>query len=238
MEDTGLLEKQNISLTFDKISNRYDIINSVISFGLDSFWRRKLKRFCPSSPFSLLDVACGTGKQVFSIAKNNPYLKEAKGVDLSEKMLGIAKSSNQILQNIDFLKGDAQNLQFDDAAFDIVTISFGIRNLPDPSQGLSEMFRVLKEGGKLLVLEHSVPKSSFIRSFYLFYLRKILPKIGGFLSKNPAAYSYLNKTIESFPSGKDFCDLLKNSGFNNVVTIGMTFGSVTLYIGHKIGSDS
>ncbi len=215
---------------FDHISPTYDRVNRVISLGLDRSWRQKVATFLPKKQnLEILDLATGTGDQILALLQSAASIQTITGIDLSQEMLRIAKEK---LPPVNLLHADAQHLPFQNQTFDAATFSFGIRNVPDPSRSLQEIYRVLKPSGKCLILEFSLP-SQPIRPFYLFYLRHLLPLIGGLLSRNRGAYSYLNQTIESFPYGPQFTSLMQQSGFSNIQQIKMCFGSVSLYVGEK-----
>jgi demethylmenaquinone methyltransferase / 2-methoxy-6-polyprenyl-1,4-benzoquinol methylase len=223
---------------FDQISPTYDKVNRILSCGLDRSWRNQLARHLPQrEKLSLLDSATGTGDQLFALMERSPHLESAVGIDLSTKMIDIARgklkkkeySSLVLLQ-----EASATSLPFANESFDCATISFGIRNVSDPLLALAENFRVLKKGGRLLVLEFSLPKNAALRALHLFYLRKILPHLGGWISKNREAYTYLNETIESFPYGDAFCALMEKAGFANVRAHPLTMGIVSLYCGDKV----
>jgi len=230
------LEKREISRVFDQIASTYDRTNHILSFGIDKLWRKRLLRELPRKINTLLDLATGTGDQIFSIFDKYPKIGKAYGVDLSSHMLAIGKDKlkkKKYEQKVSFIEEDAQNLSLEDESVDCVTISFGMRNMPDPTKCLDEMWRVLKPGGKALILEFSLPKSAPIRRAHLFYLRNILPKIGRLVSKHHRAYTYLNETIEAFPYGEAFCSLLKKSKFDSILSFPLTFGIATLYSAKK-----
>lgn len=229
------LAKESIETTFNHIASTYDRINRILSFGIDRLWRKSLcKKLPKDQPLNILDIATGTGDQAFEILKQRP-LASVTGIDKAEKMLELAKEKiqNTLQGSLHFLVADAAHLPFDDTMFDCITISFGIRNFADLAVSIQEMLRVLKKRGMLLILEFGHPKNSLVRFFYLFYLRTLLPKIGGFFSKHPKAYKYLNESIEDFPSGKDLCFLLEKHGFSKVTYHPLSFGIVNLYIGRK-----
>lgn len=216
---------------FDELSPVYDRINRILSFGMDRHWRARVAAFLPPQKnLKILDLATGTGDQALALIKSHASIHSIIGIDLSEAMLEIAK--RKIPSKMQFVHADAEKLPFKTMSFDATTFSFGIRNVSDPSKSLKEIYRVLKPKGKSLILEFSLPPQP-IRAFFLFYLRFVLPLVGGFFSKNTAAYRYLNQTIERFPSGKDFCFLMKEAGFVRLRQIPMNLGSVTLYIGEK-----
>lgn len=227
--------REEIWKMFDQICVTYDRINRFMTFGLDLFWRKQLSRFLPQDrPLYLLDGATGTGDQIFSLLSSKHLIKKAVGIDLSKEMLALAqKKCKGKESNVSFQEASLLAIPFEAEVFDCVTLSFGIRNVTDVNLALQECFRVLKSGGRLLILEGSLPTHCVFRMLFLFHLRCILPLIGRLISKNKNAYRYLNKTIETFPSGQAFSALLKNAGFAKVALHPMTFGSVTLYIGEK-----
>ena len=228
--------KENISELFDQISSTYDLTNKILSFGMDKLWRRAVTKKVPSKPNQIaIDIATGTADQIIDLFRS-PSIKKCYGIDLSKKMLLIGQKKlirKGLLENVHLRLADAQNLPINDQSCDLATNSFGLRNLPDPLKGLSEMYRVLKPAGVALILEFSLPSSVFVRPFYLTYLRHILPKIGGLLSKNAKAYPYLNKTIESFPFGSTFLQLMKQAGFKRCKQFPLTLGIATLYQGMR-----
>ena len=219
---------------FNRISPSYDRINRILSLGMYQNWRHSVAAHLPKKPaIRLLDLASGTGDQLIACLESGASINEAVGIDLSEEMLRIAKekiTAKSYKNKVSFLTADAEQIPFADASFDAATFSFGIRNVSDPLLSLKQIKRILKPQGKCLILEFSMPKQPF-KPFHLFYLRHILPRIGGWLSKNPDAYRYLNQTIETFPSGKAFCSLMETAGFSSIKTVPMALGAVTLYVG-------
>lgn len=230
------MEKQDSWKMFNQIAKTYDRINRILSFGMDQSWRRKVSQNLPAKKnLRLLDLATGTGDQLLSLFENGASIYKASGIDLAKDMLIIAKEkiSLKLYQDkIDLICADAQKLPFGDNTFDAATFSFGIRNVPNPLLSLQEIARTLKPQGKCLILEFSLPPKP-IRGPYLIYLRHILPRIGRFMSREPSAYAYLNKTIETFPSGNAFALLMKQASFNKITLHPMALGAVTLYIGTK-----
>jgi demethylmenaquinone methyltransferase/2-methoxy-6-polyprenyl-1,4-benzoquinol methylase len=163
-------------------------------------------------------------------------MAEGVGIDLAEKMLEIGrqKIANQNLQDkLSLSTGDAADIPFPESSFDAVTMAFGIRNLEHTIEGLREIYRVLKPEGRAIILEFSLPESYFLRGLYLFYFRRLLPKIGRVISGDSYAYRYLNETVETFPFGEDFCNLMINAGFSDVKATRLTFGIATVYHGNK-----
>ena len=221
---------------FNQISSTYDRINRILSLGMDHGWRKKVAQNLPAKKnLRILDLATGTGDQLISLFENGVSIQKASGIDLAKDMLAIAKekiAQKLYKDKIDFFHVDAQKLPFADKTFDAATFSFGIRNVPNPLQSLQEIYRTLKPQGKCLILEFSLPPQP-IRGAYLIYLRYILPRIGAFFSKSQNAYSYLNQTIETFPSGDAFALLMKQASFNKIAIHPMALGAVTLYVGVK-----
>jgi demethylmenaquinone methyltransferase / 2-methoxy-6-polyprenyl-1,4-benzoquinol methylase len=237
MGDLMELSKKNVWMMFDAICESYDRVNRVLSLGIDQYWRRAVSRYLPSDrELSLLDLATGTGDQLFALMRKNSRIVKASGIDLSEKMLGIAEKKvkkQPFCDKVEFRHASATELPFSDASFDLATISFGIRNVDDIEKCFAEMHRTLKKGGRAAILEFSLPKNPLLKKFHLFYLRRVLPYVGGLFSRNKKAYLYLNKTIELFPYGEAFCSLMEKAGFSDVKAVPMTFGIATLYIGDK-----
>jgi demethylmenaquinone methyltransferase / 2-methoxy-6-polyprenyl-1,4-benzoquinol methylase len=228
--------REQIYCLFDKIAATYDILNRFFSFGLDSYWRRKLCNFLPPEPhLSLLDCATGTGEQLLTFCQKCPSIKKAIGVDFSEKMLSRAKK--KITQfahpSIHFQKADVSALPFEDNRFDCVSITFGLRNLIDLAQGLQEMHRVLKPKGRFIALEFSLPSLRSLRALQLFYLRTWMARVGGWIAKEPSAYRYLHQTIATFPYGKALLSHLETAHFTQLQAIPLSCGMVTIYLGEK-----
>lgn len=223
--------REDVWKMFDKLSPTYDKINRIVSFGMDRRWRKKVAKFLPPQKnLKILDLATGTGDQALALIQSQASIHSITGIDLSSEMLEIAK--RKIPSKMEFIHANAEKLPFKSMSFDAATFSFGIRNVTDPLRSLKEIHRILKPKGRCLILEFSLPPKP-IRGFFLFYLRHILPRIAGLISKNYSAYRYLNQTIEHFPSGKDFCLLMKEAGFSRLREVPMNLGSVTLYVGEK-----
>jgi demethylmenaquinone methyltransferase/2-methoxy-6-polyprenyl-1,4-benzoquinol methylase len=222
---------------FDRIAHRYDTLNRILSGGIDIHWRQKLIQCLPFRPkLKLLDLATGTADILLTFCQAVPGIEHADGMDLSEKMLDIGRHKVQQarLQDVITLStGDAGAIPAADNVYDAATISFGIRNVPSVSGCLGEMHRVLKPGGRALILEFSTPTNPIFRQAYFTYLRHVLPQIGAKLSGDSYAYRYLNQTIESFPSGQDFADLMIAAGFSNVRYTPLTLGIASIYQGDK-----
>ncbi len=222
---------------FDKISSTYDKTNRFMTMGLDLYWRKKVSTFLPDGEkLNILDCATGTADQIISLMQHSSRIESATGIDLSEEMVAIGKEKLKRLpfaEQTELQIASALELPFEDDSFNCVTMSFGVRNVTSVDTCLNEIFRVLKPGGRMLILETSIPKAPLIKALHLFYLRKVLPLIGGWISKQKNAYQYLNKTTETFPSGKMFCDLIQTTGFAEVKCHPLTFGSVSIYSADK-----
>lgn len=229
--------RQDVYRMFDRIASRYDLVNRLLSFGQDIRWRKKLAELLPEKQSQIiLDLATGTGDVLLSLVKYSKNIRYAIGLDMSAKMLAEARRKlprSGISENLSLLRADATNIPCCDNSFDVVTIAFGIRNVTDVKKSLSEMHRVLNDSGKVLILEFSLPPNILIRKPHLFYLRYLLPAIGGLISGDKEAYQYLNTTIESFPYGNDFLKLLDEAGFKNTKAQPLTFGVATIYEGQK-----
>ncbi len=229
--------RQDVYRMFDRIASRYDLANRLLSFGQDIRWRKKLAKLLPERQSqSILDLATGTGDVLLSLVKYSKNIKYGLGLDMSSKMLAEARRKlpgSTISENLSLVRADATNIPCCDNSFDVVTIAFGIRNVTDVKKSLSEMHRVLNNSGKVLILEFSLPLNILVRKLHLFYLRYLLPAIGGLISGDKEAYQYLNRTIESFPYGSDFLKLLDEAGFNNTKVHPLTFGVATIYEGEK-----
>lgn len=221
---------------FNSIATRYDFVNSILSFGLHHYWRKMLRRRLPRSVnLKVLDLATGTGDVAIELT-HSPAVTRVTGLDMSHEMIAVGQQKVAKLglqKKINFIEGDAQKLPFSDGQFQVTTMSFGIRNVPDVLACMRECHRVLSVGGRSLFLEFGLPKSKLMRMAHLFYLRNILPHIGNALTGHAFAYTYLNKTIETFPYGQDFCELLKKAGFQYVNYKTLSFGIVHLYWGEK-----
>lgn len=212
---------------FAKIAGRYILTNHVLSLGTDILWRRKVARIVADwKPGTLLDLATGTGDLAEAIAKENPDTR-ITGADFSAPMLDVARARS--LPQAEWLVADAMAMPFADAAFDVVTVAFGLRNMADWPAAIREMARVTKPGGHLLVLDFSLPTLPGFRGAYRFYLHKILPKLAGILTGQRQAYEYLSGTIERFPSGEAMLELLRANGFRAGKAIPLSGGIASIY---------
>jgi demethylmenaquinone methyltransferase/2-methoxy-6-polyprenyl-1,4-benzoquinol methylase len=229
-------KKAQVADMFDSIAHRYDFLNRFLSAGIDVIWRKKaLALLKKSSPASVLDVATGTADLAIMAAEILKP-KQIVGIDISPKMLdaGRIKIKNKSLESIITLKdGDSEAINFPDHSFDAVTVAFGVRNFEDLEKGLSEINRVLKPGGQLVVLEFSKPNVPIWSQFYKLYMRHIAPIFAGWFSKNKTAYIYLNNSILAFPEGKDFLNVMHKTGFKQTSCKKLTLGISAIYSGIK-----
>lgn len=221
---------------FSQIARRYDRANHVLSCNRDQAWRRALvKRAAPKPGERLLDLCTGTGDVAIEFAKQCSEM-QIVGLDLSAEMLNVAREKLEKLrlsERIQLREGNALALPYAEDSFELVTIAFGLRNLPDCAQGLQEIYRVLAPGGRALILEFSVPQSFFIRPAYLFYLRYLLPRLAGWLAGSRAPYEYLRDSILAFPDRAQMIEGLYEIGFRPVGYEDLTGGIATLYWGGK-----
>lgn len=229
-------KKEQVAEMFDNIAGKYDFLNHFLSLNIDKIWRRKsVNLLKDADPKIILDVATGTGDFALEIFKQ---LKPKKiiGIDISEGMLNVGKekvAEKQLSEIIEFQKGDSENLQFNDNMFDASTVAFGVRNFANLHKGLSEIYRVLKPGGKLIILEFSQPENFPVKQFYGFYSKYLLPFFGKLFSKDQAAYTYLPESVNAFPYGNEFENILLKVGFVSVKSKTFTFGISTVYYAVK-----
>ena len=228
-------KKEQIAEMFDKIASRYDFLNHFLSFGIDKLWRRRAIRLLqPLLPADLLDVATGTGD--FAIEALKTGATRITGVDISEKMLAVGKNKLKALRldhKIELIKGDSEQLEFNDASFDAVTVAFGVRNFENLSKGLSEIYRVLRPGGAICILEFSKPGIFPVKQLYNLYSYYFLPFFGQLISKDNSAYRYLPQSVGEFPDGKNFLSFMTIAGFQKTEEHRQTFGVATIYLGIK-----
>lgn len=244
-KDSELGKKQQIAAMFDKIAFRYDFLNRFLSGGIDIYWRRRAirelagvvgdKAAVAATTKTILDVATGTADMAIMMAR---YLSASHitGIDISTGMLEIGRQKITRLQmegKISLQTGDSEAIHFPDAHFDAVTVAFGVRNFENLEKGLREMLRVLKPGGRLVVLEFSQPKTPGVRHVYDLYLRLVAPNIGKMVSSNREAYQYLNDSVKAFPEGENFIRIMETCGYSNPRLRRLSLGICSLYVGEK-----
>tara|TARA_E500000331_G_scaffold354234_1_gene406746 strand:- start:735 stop:1457 length:723 start_codon:yes stop_codon:yes gene_type:complete len=234
-KDKDTSKKEQIAAMFNSISGKYDFLNHFLSLGIDILWRKRAVRLLKKyQPKLILDIATGTGDFAIEALSLNP--EKIIGVDISEGMLSIGREKlikKNLTDKIELLSGDSEVLPFEDNFFDAVIVSFGVRNFENLEKGLSDMLRVLKPGGKVLILEFSKPKLFPFKQIYRFYFQWILPKIGKLISNNHAAYTYLPDSVEAFPDGDDFLNILYKIGFQKNQCTPLTLGISSIYSGSK-----
>ena len=233
--DENASKKQEVATMFNNISAKYDFLNHFLSLGIDKLWRKRaIRELKASKPKRILDIATGTGDFALEALKISP--QNVIGVDISEGMLkvGMKKMKAKQVDHIISLRlGDSENLPFDVNTFDAITVGFGVRNFENLNKGLSEMLRVLRPGGKAVVLEFSKPRMFPIKQLFGFYSRVFIPFFGKMFSKDKRAYTYLPESVKAFPEGQNFLDILTEIGYSDVSSIRLSGGIATIYIGTK-----
>ncbi len=235
-KDSELSKKQQVAGMFNDIACRYDFLNRFLSGGIDIKWRKKaISQLIELKPKMILDVATGTADVAIMASRLlNP--DKIIGIDISDGMLEMGRKKTAKLGlegSIELLNGDSEAINFNDNSFDAVTVAFGVRNFQHLETGLQEIKRVLKPGGKLVVLEFSKPKMPFVRSVYNFYMKIVTPNMGKLFSKNRDAYQYLDESIKKFPEGKKFTDILDNLGYKKTYNKPLSLGICSIYCGEK-----
>jgi demethylmenaquinone methyltransferase/2-methoxy-6-polyprenyl-1,4-benzoquinol methylase len=227
-------KKEDVRFMFDSIAWRYDFLNHFLSFGTDFLWRKKAVKEIAKrvNPINILDIATGTCDLAIEALKLKPETIDA--VDISQRMLEEGRKKihrRNLSKKIKLSIADSEDLPFDNGSFDTVMVAFGIRNFEDPEKGLKEMYRVLRKGGVVMILEFSKPSKFPFKSIYGFYFRTILPFFGSFFSKDSKAYKYLPDSVDKFPGGQVFLDLMENAGFTSLVEKKLTGGVASIYTG-------
>ena len=230
-------KKEKVREMFDSIAPTYDRLNHVLSLNVDKLWRRHaLREIVDGTPQRILDVACGTGDSTISIAKAAAEGSSVIGADISEGMMALVKGKAEkagVGERISLQVADGEALPYEGGTFDRVTCAFGIRNFEHKEKGLEEFLRVLKPGGKAVVLELSVPQTRLVRWAYDLYFLHVLPRIGGAVSGDRAAYKYLPASVHNFPSPNDFCRMMAETGFRNVRCRTFSFGLCRMFVGER-----
>jgi demethylmenaquinone methyltransferase/2-methoxy-6-polyprenyl-1,4-benzoquinol methylase len=236
-DDPDRSKKEQMAEMFDRIAGRYDVMNRVLSAGIDINWRKKaILQLKKDRPKQILDVATGTGDMAIISYK---LLKPEKitGIDISEQMLNLGRKKVEkegLNSVIELQKGDSETINFADNSFDAVTVAFGVRNFEDLEKGLKEMLRVLRPGGKLIVLEFSRPRIKIFRSLYNLYMSIVAPQVARWFSQNKKAYQYLNQSARLFPERQKFVDILDRMGYSNTSFKPLSAGICCIYIGEKL----
>ncbi|MFN5910257.1 MAG: bifunctional demethylmenaquinone methyltransferase/2-methoxy-6-polyprenyl-1,4-benzoquinol methylase UbiE [Bacteroidota bacterium] len=228
-------KKQEVAEMFNNISRRYDFLNHFLSLGIDKLWRKKaVKEFRSIQPKRLLDIATGTGDFALELLKLKP--EQVVGMDISDGMLEVGRQKmrkRKVDDVISMLNGDSENLPFEDGYFDGVTVGFGVRNFESLEKGLSEMLRVTRKGGKIVILEFSKPKRFPVKQAFGFYSKYLIPFFGKLISKDKKAYAYLPESVAAFPEGDDFLTILTKLGYRNATARPVSGGIATIYTGES-----
>lgn len=235
-KDSDLDKKAQVTRMFDNISGRYDGLNRVISFGIDLKWRKRVVNLVADiAPRKVLDIATGTGDLAIQIAKREATA-EVTGLDISPGMLEVGKrkvAERELQDRITMVVGDSEALPFEADSFDAITVAFGVRNFENLEKGLSEIHRVLRPGGRFVVLETSVPTKTPYKQGYKLYSQYLLPVLGRLFSRDKDAYAYLSESAAAFPHGEAFNNILRKTGFKDVEDRPQTFGVASIYLASK-----
>ena len=233
--DSGKSKKEEVAQMFNNISANYDFLNHFLSLGIDHLWRKKaVKQLQKQQPKVILDLATGTGDFAIACLALNP--EKIIGMDISSGMLEVGKQKmkKRAFDNIiDMQLGDSENMPFEDATFDAITVGFGVRNYENLEKGLSEMLRVLKPGGQAVILEFSKPKAFPVKQLFGFYSKILIPLFGKYISKDERAYTYLPESVAAFPEGTDMMNVLQKVGYHAHKQIRLSGGIASIYIGQK-----
>ncbi len=228
-------KKEQVARMFDNISPKYDLLNRVLSFGIDQYWRKvAIGMLRSQNPKHILDVATGTADFAIAALALNP--QKVVGVDISAGMLDMGRvklKERNLNERIELVQADSARLPFSDQQFDAATVAFGVRNFEVLGDGLADIYRVLRPNGKLIVLEFSKPTLFPVKQLYYLYSRYVLPLIGRTISRDKTAYTYLPESVAAFPEGKDFLDYMERVGYRNLQQKRLTFGICSIYSGQK-----
>jgi demethylmenaquinone methyltransferase / 2-methoxy-6-polyprenyl-1,4-benzoquinol methylase len=238
-KESRLSKKHQVAEMFNCIAARYDFMNRLLSVGIDTVWRKKaIRKLKKDDPKVILDVACGTADMSILACKMlNP--DKLIGIDLSREMLHVGRQKivkEQLTAKIELQEGDSEAIKFSNYTFDAVTVAFGVRNFENLDSGLKEIYRVLKPGAQLIVLEFSKPKNTAFRKLYNLYMGIIAPEMAGWFSKNKKAYQYLNDSAKAFPDRQQFVEILERIGFTDTECKPLSLGICCIYCGRKPGS--
>ncbi|MCW3120873.1 MAG: bifunctional demethylmenaquinone methyltransferase/2-methoxy-6-polyprenyl,4-benzoquinol methylase [Flavipsychrobacter sp.] len=232
---SNLSKKAQVADMFNNIAVRYDFLNHFLSMGIDKGWRKKaIAEVAAIKPQNILDVATGTGDMAIAAAALQP--KKITGVDIADGMLEVGRKKlidKNLQQLITLQTGDSESMPFATGEYDAVMCAYGVRNFEHLEKGLTEMNRVIRPGGKVVILEFSHPSSFPVKQLYQFYFKYILPTLGKMVSKHDTAYTYLPESVMAFPEGKRFVDILTKCGFKDAKAQPLTFGITTLYTAFK-----
>ncbi|HEX5155454.1 MAG TPA: bifunctional demethylmenaquinone methyltransferase/2-methoxy-6-polyprenyl-1,4-benzoquinol methylase UbiE [Parafilimonas sp.] len=235
-EKSDVDKKNQVAAMFNSIARRYDFLNRFLSVGIDKSWRKKaIKELKEVHPKIMLDVATGTG-DVAIVANKLLNPDKIIGIDISEGMLELGRSKIKKLNlsnKIELLAGDSETINYQNSSFDAITVAFGVRNFAHLEKGLTEMLRVLKPGGKISILECTMPKASLLRRFYSFYMFTMVPAFGKLFAKNKQAYKYLNNSVRAFPDRENFMEIMQKAGFRKTYYKSLSFGICCIYCGSK-----
>ena len=234
-KDKQSSKKEQVARMFNNISSRYDFLNHFLSLGIDILWRKKaIRSLKKHQPRQILDIATGTGDFALEALALNP--ERIIGVDISSGMLEIGRQKikrKRVEHLIDMQMGDSEKLSFADNTFDATIVAFGVRNFENLEKGLADMYRVLKPGGKTVIIEFSKPRGFPMKQLYNFYFKSILPAIGKLISKDRSAYRYLPESVDTFPDGRDFLSILDKVGYRQTQCSTLSFGISSIYTGEK-----
>lgn len=228
------MDKKNVGSLFDSIAGTYDRFNHLLSLNIDKRWRRKsVKRMATAG--KVLDVAVGTGDLAMEMIRQDKAC-HVTGIDISTGMMEVGKTKAVkagMQDRISFMEASAFEMPFEDGSFDSVTCAYGVRNFAHLNKGLAEMYRVLREGGELMILEFSYPENRIIRALYDFFFSNIMPLVGKLISRNGSAYIYFRNSVKNFIWGRDMASMIELAGFREVTFQTMTFGITTVYFAKK-----
>ena len=234
-KETDKSKKEQVATMFNNIARRYDFLNHFLSLGIDILWRKKaIKLLKKDKPKLILDIATGTADFAIEALSLNP--DKITGIDISKGMLDVGRiklQQRKLDHKIELIQADSENLPFSEHSFDAIIAAFGVRNFENLEKGISNMHRVLKKDGKVIILEFSKPRMFPVKQIYNFYFNNLLPYFGKLISKDVAAYSYLPESVNAFPDGQDFLDVLNAQGFKETVCYPLLFGIASIYSGRK-----